>query len=54
MHVRVDQAGDERPAGGVDPLPAVVAPDAGDPAAGDRDVAVEPLAREGGEDPRAA
>ena len=37
----------------VDPLAAVVAADAGDPAVGDRDVAVEPLAREGREHARA-
>ena len=49
MHVRVDQPGDDEAAARVDPLAAVVAPDAGDPAVRDRDVAVEPLAREDGE-----
>ena len=39
VDVRVDEAGHERPAGGVDPLAAVVGADAGDPAVGDRDVA---------------
>ena len=53
MDVRVDQPGDEMAARGVDPLAALVAPDARDPAAGHRDVAVEPLAREGGEHPGA-
>ena len=49
MDVGVDQAGDEVAARGVDPLAALVAPDARDPAAGDRDVPLEPLAREDGE-----
>ena len=53
MHVRVDEAGHQVPAGAVDPLAAVVAPDAGDAAVGDRDVAVEPLARERAEHARA-
>ena len=37
----------------VDPLAALVGADAGDPPVGDRDVAVEPLAGERGEDARA-
>ena len=53
MHVRVDQAGDDEAAAGVHALAALVAADAGDPAAGDRHVAVEPLAREGAEHPPA-
>ena len=36
----------------VDPLPAVVGADPGDPPVGDRDVPVEPVAGEGGEDLR--
>ena len=51
--MRVDEAGHERAAGGLDPLPALEGPDPRDPAVGDRDVALQPLARVGGEDPRA-
>jgi hypothetical protein len=53
VHVRVDEAGHEEAAGAVDPLAAVVAADAGDAAAGDRHVAVQPLARERAEHARA-
>ena len=49
----VDQAGNEVLPAPVDPLAARVGADAGDPPVGDRHVAVEPLAREGGEDLRA-
>ena len=53
VDVRVDQAGDEMAPGRVDPLVALVRADARDPPARHGDVAVEPLAREGGEHPRA-
>ena len=53
MHVRVDESGDQVAAAGVDPLAALVGADAGDPAVGQRHVAVEPLAREDAEHARA-
>jgi hypothetical protein len=49
--VRVDEAGHERAARGLDPLPALERPDPRDAAVRDGDVALQPLARVGGEDP---
>ena len=49
VHVRVDHPRHHRAPAGLDPLAAVVAPDAGDAAAGHGDVALQPLAREDGE-----
>ena len=46
VHVRVDEAGDDPPAGGVHHLAAVVLPQAGDPPVCDSDVGFQPLARE--------
>src|SRR5918994_4020869 len=54
VHVRVDEPGHERTVRGVDPLAAVEGADARDPPVGDRDVAGDPLPREGGEHARAA
>ena len=53
VHVRVDEPGHQEPPAGVDPLAAVVGAEPGDPAAGDRHVAVQPLAGEDGEHARA-
>ena len=50
VHVRVDEAGDDELAGGVDRLPSLVLADAGDPPVRERDVGIEPLAREHRED----
>ena len=50
VHVRVDEPGGEPAPAPVDARPAVVRPDAGEPPVGDRDVALEPLPREGAED----
>ena len=49
----VDEPGHQPLPAPVDPLAALVGPDAGDPAVGERDVAVQPLAGERGEDARA-
>ena len=46
VHVRVDEAGDDVAARCVDRLAALVRPEPGDHPVDDRDVAVEPLARE--------
>ena len=54
VQVRVDEAGDDVAPGGVDDLGAVVVAQPGDDAVADRDVGVEPLAREHGEDAAAA
>ena len=51
--MRVDEPGHQPLPAPVDPLAALVGPDAGDPAVGERDVPVQPLAGEGGEDARA-
>ena len=53
VDVRVDHPRDDGAARRLDPLAALVAPDAGDPAAGHGHVALQPLAREGGEHPPA-
>ncbi len=50
VHVRVDQAGDDVLAARVHDLLARVAAEPGDVALADRDVGLEPLACEGGED----
>ena len=50
MHVRVDEPGHEVAPARVEPLAARVAAESRDPAVGDRDVDVEPLAGERGED----
>ena len=54
VHVRVDEAGHDVAARSVDDLRAVVLAEPGDPAVRDRDVDVEPLAREDGEHAAAA
>ena len=54
VHVGVDEARDDEAARRVDHLGAVVLADPGDDAVGDRDVGVEPLAREDAEDAAAA
>ena len=54
VHVRVDEAGHDEAPRRVDRLLAVVGADAGDDAVHDRDVRLEPLAGEHGEDPAAA
>jgi hypothetical protein len=53
VHVRVDEARDEVAAGELENLGSVVVAEARDEAVRDREVAVEPLAREGREDPGA-
>ena len=53
VHVRVDEAGHDVPPRRVDPLAAVVAPEAGDPAVDHGDVALEPLAGEDRQHPPA-
>src|SRR4051794_26324749 len=50
MHVRVDEARDDIASGCVDDLAALVVSEPGDPAVCDRDVDVEPLAGEDGQD----
>ena len=50
MHVRVDEARDDETSGCVDDLAALVVAEPGDPAVRDRDVDVEPLAGEHGQD----
>ena len=54
VHVRVDEARHDVAAGRVDDLRAVVVAEAGNEAVGDRDVRLEPLAREHGEHAPAA
>ena len=54
MHVRVDEARDDVGAVGVERLGALVGAEPGDDAVADRDVGVEPFAREDAEDPAAA
>ena len=54
VHVRVDEARDDVGAVGVERLGALVGAEAGDDAVADRDVDVEPLAREDAEDAAAA
>ena len=54
VHVRVDEARDDVAARRVERLAPLVVPEPGDDAVGDRDVDVEPLAREDREDPSAA
>ena len=54
VHVGVDEARHDEAPGRVDHLGAVVLADPGDHAVGDRDVGVEPLAREDAEDAPAA
>ena len=54
VHVRVDEARDDVSARRVDRLAALVRSDAGDRPVHDRDVGLEPLAREDGEHPPAA
>ena len=54
VEVRVDEAGDDVAAGRIEGLAALVLAEAGDEAVDDRDVSVEPLAREGREDAAAA
>jgi hypothetical protein len=54
MHVRVDEAGHDEAAGGIELLCALVGAEAGDVAVDHGDVGLEPLAREDGEDPAAA
>ncbi len=46
VHVRVDEARNDERAGGVERLASLVRPDPGDHAVDDRDVGVQPLARE--------
>ena len=53
MHVRVDEPRHHVAAAGVQALPAVVGPDPGDAPVGHGDVALEPFAGEGAEDPPA-
>ena len=50
MHVRVDEARNDITSGCVDDLAALVVAEPGDPAVRDRDVDVEPLAGEHGQD----
>ena len=50
VHVRVDQPGDDVAPGGVDLLPPLVRAETGDEAVDDRDVGLEPFAREDGQD----
>jgi hypothetical protein len=50
MHVRVEEAGDDVAPRCVDDFASLVLAQSGDPAVRDRDVGVEPLAREHGED----
>ena len=54
VHVRVDEAGHDPAAGRVERLAALVLAEPGDAAVDDRDVALEPLAREDREDAAAA
>ena len=54
MHVGVDKPRHEVPAGELKDLAAVVVPDSGDVPVRDREIAVEPLAREDREHLRAA
>ena len=49
VHVRVDEARDDVAPGGVDRLATLVRADAGDEAVDDRDVGLEPFAREDGQ-----
>jgi hypothetical protein len=46
VDVRVHESGDDPLAGGVDRLAALVSAEPGDPAVGDRDIRLEPLAGE--------
>src|SRR5581483_5752682 len=54
VHVRVHEAGDDETAGSVELLPPLVRAKARDVAVADRDVGLQPLAREDGEHPTAA
>ena len=54
VHVGIDEAGDQEPAGRVDRLRGFVVAEACDVPVRDRDVGLEPLAREDGEDAAAA
>src|SRR5439155_25701646 len=54
MHVRVYEARDDVPAGGVDGVASLVVAQPGDPTVGDRDICLEPLACEDGQDAAAA
>ena len=54
VHVRVDEARDDPPAGGVDRLATLVGADPGDDTVHDRDVGIEPFAREDREHSAAA
>ncbi len=52
--MRVEEAGNDVAPRRIDDLASVVLAEPGDPAVNDRDVGVEPLSREHGEDPAAA
>ena len=54
VHVCVQEAGDDVAPRRVDDLDSLVLAQPGDPAVSDRDVGVEPLAREDGKNPAAA